>query len=86
MSSRLRPAALALKIYARSTSLCILMQLTLSISPHGRLFVEHAADNGALDEVFPKRIEQALPAWRTKWSSANSSSAKLMACSPRLVI
>ena len=36
------------------------MAITLSISPHGRLFVEHAADNAVLDEVLSKRIEQAF--------------------------
>jgi hypothetical protein len=36
------------------------MGITLSISPHDRLFVEHVADNVALDEVLSKRIEQAF--------------------------
>jgi len=36
------------------------MGITLSISPHGRLFVEHAVDNAALDDVLSKRLEQAF--------------------------
>ena len=36
------------------------MGITLSISPHGRLFIEHAADSAALDELLSKRIEQAF--------------------------
>jgi non-specific serine/threonine protein kinase len=36
------------------------MGLTLSISPHGRLFVEVAADDTALDEVLSERIGQAF--------------------------
>lgn len=36
------------------------MGITLSISPHGRLFVEAAADETALDELLSERIKQAF--------------------------